>query len=487
MLWMVKNSVGSILGVFYRFVWENPIISFQLLSAGLLTMLYPQFCFKVFLSPVVVYTAFLLTALLSIGHRQQQEKDAAKIAKEPIHEVCHLTKESIHEETATVISSKECVEYVKERIVVEKVEEGDKEGFSIEDDEFGDSVEVQDGFVDGKEIHGRKEKNEIYGDEVMVPDFQRDYTKSVHFSDSVIEVYRTHLDVILEEGEEEEHSHAEDLTPRKIDTDDSEDDDDALLNVSPRSENKEDEDQRKVRLEDFFSLTLQSTWKTFGQGAATKNFSSDEDDDDDTDSSSEASGDSLGRLGPLVYEVQDPQQSHEKERNSPRESSSTGGESPVDFHFTWTEEDEGEEKESLFEIVHSGDAHSTSEEENLIEIALSDQENNPERQAIKGTVDHNHEEQPHQEKDIKPHGAEEENLIEIDLSAEKNGLQEEKNQVQKEVSDLTGDDSSAHKEDSTSITESKVEEIKASEESESGKNCEENHEIQEALDSPAGS
>ncbi|GLJ36143.1 hypothetical protein SUGI_0725070 [Cryptomeria japonica] len=463
----------------------------------------------VFLSPVVVYTGFFLTALLSIGHRQQQEKVAALeknkgVVKEgmPLNEVCQLR--SLSEETITGFSSGKYDEYAEESIVSEKIQEEEFNG----------------GFVDGMEINSREMETEVYenrsldlsNEEIRAPDFQKDQNraKSVHFSDNLIEgVYRTQLDVIMEENEEEERNHIEISTPRKIDSDS---DDEAPMNVSPQSEDKEDQQQRKVRLEDFFSLTLncESTWRSFGHhGASASNNSctSDDDDDDDTDSSGSSEG-SLGHLGPLLHIVDDPKHSHSVQSNFFVEDSlhSNGGgeESPVDFHFSWTEEDEREEKESLFEIVHAGDAQSMSEEDNLIEIALSDQENS-ELPEVQATMDQrNTEEQPlkaqeHREKD-KFEGPEEENLIEIDLSKHSIGLPEEieeKNLIQGELSDHSGDDPPVHS-DPTPETESKLEEeIKAPEQNESsptenpGKNQEEGHpqraEIGEIIESSAES
>lgn len=312
----------------------------------------------------------------------------------------------------------------------------------------------------------------------------------------------------MEENEEEEWNQIEISILRMVD---SNSDDEAPMNVSPQSEDREDQQQRKVGLEDFFSLTLncESTWRSFGHdGASASNNSCTSDDDDDTDSSGSSEG-SLGHLGPLLYIVDDPKHSHSVQSNSFPENSSLpsnggGEESPVDFHFSWTEEDEREEKESLFEIVHAGDAQSMSEEENLIEITLSDQENS-ELPEIQATIDQRNAEEktlkaPENREKDKFEGPEEENLIEIDLSAHSIGLPEEieeKHLIQGDLSDHSGDDPPVHS-DPTLETEPKLEEeIKAPEQNESspaeqpGKNLEEGHpqraEIGETIESSAES
>lgn len=460
-------------------------------------ILYPQFCFRLFLSPVVVYTGFFLTALLSIGHRQQQEKVAAlekNNGEKTLNEVCQLKRFS--EEAKTGFSSGKDDEYAEDSIMSEDSQEEEFNG----------------GFVDGMEMQSRETETDvrenISNEEIRAPEYQN-RAKSVHFSDNLIEgIYRTQLDVIMEENEEEERIHIEISTPRKIESDSE---DEAPMNVSPQSEDREDQQQRKVRLEEFFSLTLncESTWRSFGYGgASTSNNSctSDDDDDDDTDSSGSSEG-SLGHLGPLLYIVDDPKQSHSIQsfENSSLPSNGGGEESLVDFHFSWTEEDEKEEKESLFEIVHAGDAQSMSEEDNLIEIALSDQENS-EIPEIRATTDQRNAEekqplkaQEHKEKD-KFEGPEEENLIEIDLSAHSIGLPdeiEEKNHIQEDLSDHSGDDPPVHGDPTVEIEQKLEEEMKVPEQNESpqteqpGKNLEESHpkraEIGETMESFAES
>eukprot|EP01018_Ginkgo_biloba_P022543 Gb_32108 [translate_table: standard] len=463
------------------FAWENPIISFELLGVGILTVLYPHFCFKIFLSPVVVYTVFFLTALLSLGHRQQQQKAEAAI-NNSIADSSAINQVSVsrtfqEQYTVTTLhvirTASEIVGINQEKVQDDAIPINDGElqmPNVLEEEEIKKNSTREEGIENrlldvsdktvliaspnvGKMDEFEKREGECCSETQILLRGRRDIhsTKSVRFSDTetVIEDgYRRHnLDVIMEDVELEESSIEIEDSMVKPDVDDS--DDEASMRLSPSpchsptSSQEYLDDERKVRLEDFFSLTLQSSWKSFAHHHYNYSCSDSDNSDDGADSSS--SNASLGDLGPLLYEIpptlhhcsytynSSQHQGTDAEQTALMHKSNIAEdideESPVEFRFTWTE-DEGDE--NLFEIVHMGDAQSMSEDDNLIEIALSDQEKHPEEELklINPGFD---KAQGHTEeyKFNSSECPEEENLIEIDISAVDSILaQEEENQVE---------------------------------------------------------
>lgn len=94
---------------------------------------------------------------------------------------------------------------------------------------------------------------------------------------------------------------------------------------------------------DFFSIALHSSWERF---------------DPSSDSGSEASSENLGPL----FDEYNPHSTTDGE--NPNEDKN---DLPVDFHFNGRDE-------NRFELFHEDSSDSTSEDENLIEIAISEQQ-----------------------------------------------------------------------------------------------------------------
>jgi len=354
-LWDASKRIGSGIGLCLQFACANPMISLELLAVGVVTAIYPQFCMRVFMSPVVIYTAMLLTALLRTGHRQQQEKLSRKKKSMGTHNEADSAGAD-HDGSINEVS--EVTMRFGEQTITEAL--GTEE--SVGEGKIWDIVEMED---DEDGLH-----REIVITEEGV-------------------MYRCQLDVIMEDIE------GENGTPLRQ-TDDEDDDDDGY--IDPSDQDDEDVEERsKVLLEEFFSHTLQSPWKTFHNSNSS----------DDMESSSESSVDhgSLGDLGPLVYEIHD----------------QSGGFEELSRGQQNMDEEELMD-ENLFEIVHVGDVQSVPEDDNLIEIALSDHQeimNSPE-EAVK-LIDPGFTQRKADHDQVQMGGnsihPEEGNLIEIDLSA----------------------------------------------------------------------
>lgn len=357
-LWDAGKRIGSGIGLCLQFACVHPMISLVLLAVGVVAASYPKFCMRVFMSPVVIYTAMLLTALLRTGHRQQQEKLSRK--KKSID----IQNEADHDDSMNGVSE----------VTMKSGEKTVTEPLSIEESVGGGKIWDIDEMENGED---GLQRDIVITEEGMM--------------------YRSHLDVIMEDIE------GESGTPLRESDDEEEDDDDDDGYIDPSDQDDEEiADRGKILLDEFFSHTLQSSWKTFHDSNSS----------DDMESSSESSVEngSLGDLGPLVYEIQDQPGGFEE---------LSRGQQNMD--------EEELRDENLFEIVNVGDVHSVSEDDNLIEIALSDHQGilNPPEEAVKlidpgfteGKADHDqvqlggNSSQP-----------EEGNLIEIDLSAAADNL-----------------------------------------------------------------
>lgn len=354
----VRKRIGSGIGLSLQFACANPMISLELFAVGVVAAIYPQFCMRVFMSPVVIYTAMFLTVLLRIGHQQQQEKLSMKQKEIDTHNEAD-SAEADHDDSINEVSE------ATMKFGEQSITEGLSNEEPVGEGKIWDIVEMEDHDEDG--FHEKSVPREILITEEGL-------------------MYRSQLDVIMEDIE------GESGTPLKQ-TDEEEEEDDY---IDP-SEDGDIEDRGKVPLEDFFSHTLHSSWKTFHNSNSS----------DDMESSSESSvdHDSLGDLGPLVYQIHD--QSDEFEEFS-------RGQQKMD--------EEELRDENLFEIVHEGDVHSVSEDDNLIEITLSDHQeimNSPE-EAVK-CIDPGFTERKADNDQIQMDGnsshSQEGNLIEIDLSA----------------------------------------------------------------------
>lgn len=372
----VRKRIGSGIGMCLQFACANPMISLELFSVGVIAAIYPQFCMRVFMSPVVIYTAMLLTVFLRIGHHQQQEKLSRKKKAIDTHNEADSAEadhdaDSINEVSEVTMKFGE--QTLTEDLSTEK---------PMSEGKIWDIVEMED--HDEDSFHGKSVPREIVITEEGL-------------------MYRSHLDVIMEDIE------GESGTPLKQTTDDDDDEDDDGSYIDPSedgsyidpSEDGDLEDRGKVPLEDFFSHTLQSSWKTFHNSNSS-----------DMESSSESSvdHDSLGDLGPLVYQIHD---------QSDEFGELSRGQQKMD--------EEELRDENLFEIVHEGDVHSVSEDDNLIEIALSDHQEiiNSSEEAVK-RIDPGFTERKADNDQIQmgvnSSHSQEGNLIEIDLSVAADNL-----------------------------------------------------------------
>lgn len=302
---------------FFEFTWAHPIISILLCSFFLITKSFPMvFRCLIFFITLIVSTALFLKAILSVIPRpraMESERQAVKASIE-IHEV---------------YNQKELVEIKKhgEPQVTESKEETGTE--IVETGHQGEEKE--------DEQNPREDKPEISNTGIELMEFKLTEKED---------------EIIARKSEEEEAISY--ISPLGVVNGGSEEEDGSFHVEQPIfcsgldlvGEAEGDELPRfslGLGSNDFFSIPLHSSWERF---------------DSASDSGSEASSENFGP-------VFDDYNSH----------STTDGDNPnkdkndpsVDFHFHGREEDR-------FELFHEDSSDSTSEDENLIEIAISEQQ-----------------------------------------------------------------------------------------------------------------
>lgn len=299
----------------FKFTRAHPIISILLCSLCLIAKSFPMvFRCLIFFSTLIVSTALFLEAILSVITRPRalkSEKQPAKASIE-IHEV-YEQKELIQIKENGEPQVAECKEETGTEIV-----ETDHQGEEKEDKQNPneDKLEFSNVGIEMMEFKLTEKENEI---------------------------------TARKSEEEEAISY---INPQDVVNSGSEEEDGSLhfgqrifysgLDLGGEAEG--DELPRfsfGLGSNDFFSMPLHSSWERF---------------DSSSDSGSEASSENLGPL----FDDYNPQSTADGENPNKDENG------PPDFHFHGRDE-------SRFVLFHGNSSDSTSEDENLIEIAISEQ------------------------------------------------------------------------------------------------------------------
>lgn len=318
------RRLNSVTVFCFKFTRAHPIISIILCSFCLIVKSFPMvFRCLIFFLALIVSTALFLEAILSIIPRPrplESEKQAAKASIE-IHEVYE------QEELVEIKENGEPQVAERKEETETEIVETDHQGEEKEDKQNPneDRLEFGNAGIELMEFKLTEKVNEITARESEITARKSEEEEAIS--------YISPLDVVNGVSEDEDGSFH---VGQRI----------FYSGLDLAGEAEVDELPRfslGLRSNDFFPMPLHSSWERF---------------DSSSDSGSEASSENLGPL----FDEYNPHsiadgENPNKDKNGP----------PVDLNFHGRDE-------SRFELFHGNSSDSSSEDENLIEIAISEQQ-----------------------------------------------------------------------------------------------------------------